>query len=327
MRIWLILGLTLLAVGTGSAVLAAQTSDDAAIAVLKQQNAMMAPNAGRAMMLSSARIGNRIIAVGDHGVVLLSDDKGTSFRQAKAVPTRVTLTDVYFVDGNEGWAAGHWGVVLHTADGGETWRLQRSDASVDQPLFAIHFTDKLHGLAAGLWSLLIRTEDGGKSWQKVPLPIPAGANKADKNLYDIISDGKDLIIIAAEQGWIYRSADRGLSWAAIATGGHASYWTGLMLDDASILVAGLTGKVARSLDSGRTWTLIESGSKNSSITSLVQVRDGSIWGVGLDGLVLVSRDRGSTYQVTQREDRLSMTCLLPTSPLIASSPTGFVRVQ
>lgn len=325
MRINLTYGLALLAVVVGTAY--AQDSGSATANELTQQDAMILPTANRAMMLASARLGTRIVAVGDHGVVLLSDDNGTSFRQATRVPTRTTLNDVHFVDHQEGWAAGHWGVVLHTVDGGETWTLQRRVTSVDQPLFAIYFSDKLHGLAAGLWSLLLATEDGGNSWNAVPLPIPAGASKADKNLYDIISDGRGLIIIAAEQGWIYRSPDGGKSWAAIATGSRASFWTGLVLDDRSILIAGLTGKIARSTDLGTTWTLIESGSKTSSITSLLQDSDGSIRGVGLEGLMLVSHDRGLTYQVTQREDRLSMTCLLPTSPFTASTPTGFVRLQ
>ena len=324
MRMCLISWLVMLAAIAGTA--HAQGSGGATLSELTQQDAMILPTAKRAMMLASVRLGKRIVAVGDHGVVLLSDDNGASFRQAKRVPTRATLNDVHFVDDREGWIAGHWGVVLHTVDGGETWTLQRRVTTVDQPLFAVYFSDKLHGLAAGLWSLLLATEDGGKSWNALPLPIPAGASKADKNLYDIISDGKGLIIIAAEQGWIYRSPDGGKTWAAIATGGRASYWTGLVLDDSSILIAGLTGKIARSTDSGKTWTLVESGSKTSSITSLLQDHDGSIWGVGLEGLVLVSHDRGLSYQVTQREDRLSMTCLLPTTPFIASTPTGFVPV-
>lgn len=294
---------------------------------LQQQEAMILPTADRAMMLASARIGGRIVAAGDHGVVLLSDDNGKHYRQARKVPTRATLNDVHFVNEKEGWIAGHWGVILHSSDGGETWALQRSVTTVDQPLFTVYFTDAKQGFAAGLWSLLLATQDGGATWTELHLPAPDGAKRADKNLYDIISDGNGLIIIAAEQGWVYRSPDGGKSWEAVSTGGKASYWTGLMLDDGSILVAGLTGKMARSTDSGKTWALIDIDNKISSITSLRQAADGSVVGVGLEGLVLVSRDHGLTYRVTQREDRLSLTSLLPTTPLTASTPSGIVRLQ
>lgn len=294
---------------------------------LHQQDAMVLPSADRAMMLASVRTGNRIVAVGDHGVVLISEGAGAEFRQARKVPTRATLNDVYFVDDKEGWAAGHWGVILHTTDRGETWERQRSDTSVDQPLFAVHFFDALHGLAAGLWSLLLSTEDGGKTWKSLQIPAPEGARKADKNLYAIVSDNRGLIIIAAEQGWVYRSTDGGNTWAAISTGAKASYWAGLILDDGSVLVTGLTGKIARSTDSGKSWVLVDSGSKASSITSLRQSPNGVITGVGLEGLQVVSRDRGLSFQARQRDDRLPMTNLLPTSPFIASTPTGFVQLR
>ncbi|MFX5476842.1 YCF48-related protein, partial [Acinetobacter baumannii] len=79
-----------------------------------------------------------------------------------------------FAGTEQGWAAGHGGVILHTADGGKTWALQRSDTSVDQPLFSIWFANANEGWAAGLWSLLLQTRDGGKSWQQVKLPTAPG---------------------------------------------------------------------------------------------------------------------------------------------------------
>ena len=47
-----------------------------AVAELKLQPAVATPAATKAMMLATARAGKRIVAVGDHGVVLLSDDDG-----------------------------------------------------------------------------------------------------------------------------------------------------------------------------------------------------------------------------------------------------------
>ena len=63
------------------------------------------------------------LAVGERGIVLLSDDSGMTWRQAR-VPVSVSLTAVQFVDAEQGWAVGHLGVVLHTEDGGETWHKQ-----------------------------------------------------------------------------------------------------------------------------------------------------------------------------------------------------------
>jgi len=107
---------------------------DAATPNLAAVPAMQIPHAGQAMLFGTARAGSRIVAVGDHGVVMLSDVGGRSHRQARSVPIDVTLSAVSFVDERKGWAVGHRGVVLHTTDGGETWSIQRVDENEDRPL-------------------------------------------------------------------------------------------------------------------------------------------------------------------------------------------------
>ena len=75
-------------------------------------------------VMAATLAGSRVVAVGDYGGVLLSDD-GKAFRQARVVPTRTVLTSVFFLDAQHGWAAGHDGTVIATVDGGETWRVLR----------------------------------------------------------------------------------------------------------------------------------------------------------------------------------------------------------
>jgi len=259
------------------------------------------------MMLAVARAGVRIVAVGDRGIVLLSDDGGGSHRQAQSVPLDATLTSVTFVDEKHGWAAGHWGVVLHTEDGGETWTQQRVDTQHDRPLFAIRFFDANHGVAVGLWSLVLVTADGGKSWQTVEMPIPEGAKRADLNLLGLFADDRGRLFAAGERGMVLRSDDRGLHWEYIATGYKGSFWTGLTTADGAILAAGLRGSMYRSADDGRSWTRIETHSK-SSITALARVGT-EIIGVALDGLVLHSADGGLSFKADVRSDRAALTAV------------------
>ncbi len=77
----------------------------------------------RSAMFSMARAGKRLVAAGERGQVIYSDDCAVHWRQA-AVPVGVTLTALQFVDDRLGWAVGHGGVVLVTRDGGATWRRQ-----------------------------------------------------------------------------------------------------------------------------------------------------------------------------------------------------------
>jgi photosystem II stability/assembly factor-like uncharacterized protein len=265
-------------------------------------------NPTHVMLLDAAHAGTRVVAVGEHGVVLLSDDGGRTFRQAKQVPAAATLSAVYFVDSRHGWAVGQWGVILVTIDGGENWTLQRSDTSVDQPLFSVYFKDANHGWAVGLWSLLLATDDGGRNWHVSRLPPPPGGGKADRNLFKFFADRSGTLFIAGEQGTVLRSRDAGATWEYRQTGNKGSLWTGTAAADGSIFVGGLLGHLYRSHDSGDTWTAIDSGS-SGSITDLVSEGD-KIFGVGLDGFVINGTTEAVHFTSKQRQDRAALTALV-----------------
>lgn len=280
----------------------------------------------RNQILAAAQAGGRVVAVGDRGIILLSDDQGATYRQAKQVPTRATLTSVSFVNDKTGWAVGHWGVILNTQDGGETWSLQRDDLAADQPLFAVWFKDARSGVAAGLFSLLLTTSDGGKTWSPVKLPSAAGNRPADVNLFSIFPDRQGNVLLAGEQGMVYRSTDGGNSWEAMPTGSKGTFWAGLVLDDGTIVVAGLRGNIYRSQDGGANWARIEASS-NSSVTSMAQLPNADLVLVGMDGLTLISKDRGATFTAQNRADQASLTAVVSNAsgvPLFFAQ-TGVVK--
>jgi photosystem II stability/assembly factor-like uncharacterized protein len=256
-------------------------------------------------LLGAARAGSRIVAVGDHGVVLLSDDNGKTFRQAQSVPVSATLTSVAFADHNTGWAVGHWGSILKTSDGGEHWVLQRTDVKTDQPLFSVYFRDAREGWAVGLWSLLLHTRDGGHTWTVIKLPHDE-KSKIDRNFYAIFGDRAGGLYVACEQGRIERSSDGGNTWTMIDTGYGGSFWTGVALSDGTLLVGGLRGTIYRSTDHGANWHPVKTN-YTSSITGLVENPDRSVSAIALDGVTLTSSDDGASFTGKQRLDRLGLT--------------------
>ncbi|MGC4240791.1 MAG: YCF48-related protein [Herbaspirillum sp.] len=247
------------------------------------------------MMLGATRAGSRIVAVGAYGYIILSDDGGASYRQADKVPVDTTLTSVSFAGAEQGWAAGHGGVILHTADGGKTWALQRSDTSVDQPLFSVWFANANEGWAAGLWSLLLHTRDGGKSWQQVKLPTAPGQQRGDLNLLHIFPGRDGALFVAAEQGVLYRSPDGGQHWEALATGSKASLWSGVVTASGAIIVGGLGGKLLRSEDGGQHWQVLASPT-SGSITAL-RSEGNQVMASSLSGSLLVSEDDGRQWRI------------------------------
>ena len=97
-------------------------------------------NAKDALITAMEISGNRIYAVGVHGIVIYSDDEGDSWTQAESVPYTNTITDISCPVVNLCWATGHDATILHSNDGGENWVIQYEDFDFDAPLLSIHLS-------------------------------------------------------------------------------------------------------------------------------------------------------------------------------------------
>lgn len=268
----------------------------------------------------------RLVAVGEQGIVLLSDDNGVHWRQAK-VPVSVALTSVRFTSATQGWAVGHGGVVLSTSDGGETWskRLDGSQAAQielaaaksaassqaatsqtqrvleeaerlvadgpDKPLLDVHFSDAERGIVVGAYGLAFETRDGGKTWQSLRSRID---NPGGRHLYSIQAAGQ-VLLIAGEQGVLYLSTDGGASFNVVKTPYNGSYFGSLVGADGVFLVYGLRGNVYRSVDRGASWQKVDVGMP-VTLTAGTRLQDKSLVLVDETGRVLRSRDGGQTFR-------------------------------
>ncbi|MFJ2334466.1 WD40/YVTN/BNR-like repeat-containing protein [Pseudomonas helleri] len=274
-----------LALGLLGVSLAAQAGD-ASVSDVLLRPALKVSAPERAVLIDITRAGNRLVAVGERGLILLSDDNGQHWRQAW-VPTSVSLTSVSFATAQQGWAAGHAGVVLHTADGGEHWTLQLDgkqaaqrvlDAvpagnqqqlkvaqrlvadGADKPWLAINFSNDREGTVVGAFGLILHTTDGGATWQSWVDRLP---NPAGNHLYAIAAQGPR-IYLAAEQGNLWTSADGGASFTRLNSPYDGSFFAVDLAPDGDVLVAGLKGNVWRSSDQGEHWQDV-SNPFNSSV--------------------------------------------------------------
>lgn len=267
--------------------------------------AVQASNATQATMLDAVWAGERLVAVGDHGVVLLSDDQGKHFRQAREVPVSTQLTGVSFVDAERGWAVGHWGAILATIDGGESWQIQRLSSSEDRPLFAVHFFNAREGVAVGLWSLLLTTEDGGQTWTEQSLPAPPGAKKADLNLMGLFANNHGTLYATAEHGQLLHTEDHGKNWSYLDTGYEGTLWSGAVLPDGSLLLGGQRGALLHGSAIAQDFKRVPTQSKGS-VTSIA-VAGSRVLAVGLDGLMVQSDDGGHSFRETHSTEGVSLT--------------------
>jgi len=275
---------------------------------LRAERAEVTNHAGAATMLDAKWAGERMVAVGDHGVVLLSDDEGQSFKQARVVPISTPLTSVSFADAKHGWAVGHWGAILVSSDGGESWQVQRLSVEEDRPLFGVHFFNARQGVAVGLWSLVLTTEDGGKTWVEQTVAAPPGARRADLNLMGLFADGHGGLYATAEQGQVLHTEDRGKNWRYLDTGYEGTLWAGAVLSDGSLLVGGQRGTLLHGSAGGGGFGRVPLNTK-SSITDIV-VSGSQVLAVGLDGLLVESSDGGQSFREQHSPEGISLTAAL-----------------
>ena len=273
----------------------------------------------RLLLTDVAREGARIIAVGDRGYIVYSDNDGESWQRAKTPPGLALLNSVYFSDANTVWAVGHDSVILKSTDQGKEWTQVYSSAKDQRPLMDVLFVDANHGFAVGAYGAFLETLDAGKTWtSRKAIPAAAKAKPAkaarggrnagmdleddadkspdeDKHLNAIIKLGQGRLFIAGEAGTMLLSNDNGKSWERVVSPYKGSYFGATLANDGGVLALGLRGNVFRAADTGlKTWTPVATNTK-ASMMSATKLADGAIVMSGLSGTLLVSRDNGKTF--------------------------------
>jgi len=259
------------------------------------EHAVQATLAERSLCLDVAAVDGALVVVGERGHILISQDGGESWRQAD-VPTRATLTGVYFQDRQLGWVVGHDSVILRTTDGGTSWERVHWAPEDEAPILDVWFSDAEDGLAIGAYGSFFRTSDGGVTWTFEAI------SEDDWHLHQIARSAGGRLYIAAEAGMAYRSDDGGATWAELSTPYEGSYFGVLPLEDDVVLLFGLRGHLFRSEDGGETWVEIETGTV-AMLNHGIRLADGTIVIAGLGGAVLVSSDGGRSFELRQQANR------------------------
>lgn len=281
--------------------------------------ARVRPLAVKGSCLDITLAGQRLVAVGERGHVLLSDDQGRQWRQAQAVPTRTTLTALHAVDAQTLWAVGHGGVMLRSTDAGEHWTLVFGKAEGSDVFLSIRVEADGRGLAVGGFGLALATRDGGASWKRQEL---VAGEVGERHLNRVFTAGASTWLIAAEGGQVLRSEDRGEHWLAVKTPYAGSLWSGAAVPG-GLLACGMRGNIVRSLDDGRSWTH-QAIAGAGSLTAIARRGDAVLAMVGVDGTLVTSLDGGATLASRQLEDRTTFTgaVFLPSGLLAVSSVAG-----
>ncbi|MBA1274589.1 WD40/YVTN/BNR-like repeat-containing protein [Stutzerimonas azotifigens] len=263
--------------------------------------------AANSLLLDITRVGQRLVAAGDRGHVLYSDDDGKSWQQAK-VPTRQMLTALYFVDDKKGWAVGHDALILATEDGGQTWTRQYEEREREAPLLDVWFENEQHGLAVGAYGALLETLDGGASWEDISDRMD---NEDSYHLNAITHIEGSGLFVVGEMGSMFRSPDMGETWETVDSPYQGSFFGVVGGSEPGVVVAfGLRGHLFHSVDFGDSWEQVSVADGGHGLEAGLAdgnlLPDGRMVIVGHAGAVLSSSDQGRTFTLYSRPDRRSL---------------------
>ncbi len=269
------------------------------------RSAIISDKAVSSLLIDVSRAGesSRLVAVGDRGHILYSDDNGNTWTQSK-VPTIQMLTSVHFATAKIGYAAGHDSIVLKTEDGGETWTRIYDDLSLEAPLLDIWFRDVNNGITLGAYGTILETTNAGKTWNDIRDRIE---NEEELHFNAISGDDEGNVFIIGEAGMIFHSGDFGKKWKTLE-GPYEGSLFGVTAGRGEVLIHGLRGNAFRSIDKGQNWKKIEANTPETLFGSVI-LNNGKNILVGNSG-VFVTGESGS-WKSINRKDRVTLSALAP----------------
>jgi len=163
-------------------------------------------------------VGNIMVDSIPQSAILKTNDAGTTWEISPDLIFNFPACgfhDIYFSDFDNGWIVGGCQtgeVILHTADGGDTWVTQYNNSSIN--FNSVYFIDNETGWAVGGsfvaypgFPSIVRTTNGGDTWQLATIPYYPNCSLSSIYFSDI------------DNGWavggiglILKSDDGGLNW-------------------------------------------------------------------------------------------------------------------
>jgi len=253
-----------------------------------EASAPMKPRASEVLALTSKGLildvintGKHLVAVGDRGAVIVSNN-GADWAQVQT-PVRSPLTAVAFADEMNGWAVGHDAVILATKDGGKTWAMQNFAPELEKPFLDVIALDTNNVLAFGAYGLLFKTTDGGTTWEELDAPA-IRADELHFNGATKLNNGS--VLAVGEQGMLGVSTDGGVSWTKTTSPYDGSYYGAVPFGDSGAVVFGLRGNAYKTSDVvAGPWTQIQTETV-ASFFGGTALPDGGVALVGLAGAVV-----------------------------------------
>ena len=204
------------------------------------------------------------------------------------------LLGVDFISKTLGWAVGENGTILHTRNGGVTWKAQSNPTHL---LYDVCLTAQNHAYVVGDRGAIMQSADGGANWKA-----------QDSRTAECFSATH---FVSHEQGWaaaeagvILHTIHGGEIWLPQESNTKQDLLTIFFVDKYYGWAAGSAGEIVHTNNGGMTWTPQKSGvSVNLFDIHFTSKNQG--WVVGLFGTLLFTLDGGENWHESSLSQHLS----------------------
>jgi len=260
-------------------------------------------NVSASMFVGIQKVGARLIAVGERGLIAYSDDSGKKWTQAE-VPVSSTLTSLYFTDEKNGWAVGHGGVILHSKNGGTTWEKQ-FDGNQANELILVQINQKLHSLKQAYEAadeseqedLLLEIEDAEYALSDAEFDAEMGAANPFLGVW---FENETHGYVVGAYGFFFATNNGGKNWEFIAgrMDNIDRYHLNAIqkIKGGALLIVGEAGALFSSNDMGETWETLYGPYQGSYFGIQNTKNQNEVLVYGLRGNVYKSTDDGQSWQ-------------------------------
>jgi len=288
-----------------------------AFAGTSPRSALELPLAKKAVFLDLVSNDQSVIAVGERGIILKSDDKGLTWAQVKS-PVDVTLTGIAFSSKKIGWIVGHESTILKTIDGGNSWEISRYQPEDERFYMSVNFMTADKGYVLGTDGELWSTEDGGNSWDLTVLSV----EEWYQNHLFAIEKVANTSLVVGERGGIFKKSIEEKDWQTVSSPYEGSFF-GVNKVGEDFLVFGMSGNLYRLNAHTLEWTKINTNTDQFLLESASIDATGGVLVVGRGGIILVVNENGQLTKTIQNKSRADYTAVtIQDKTVYLSSMTG-----
>jgi photosystem II stability/assembly factor-like uncharacterized protein len=182
------------------------------------------------------------------------------------------------------WAAGNEATILHSEDGGRTWKTQVHGTG---DLYSVNFPTPMSGWVTGGGGAIWHSEDGGETWS-----TQTSGTKKDLSMLSFIAP--QFVWVVGNEGSILHSDDSGKTWKAEVSGTIKDLVSLYFVTPQVGWVVGSEGLILHTEDGGATWKSEKSGTQEN-LGYVIFTTSKSGWVVGTGGTILHTEDGGRTW--------------------------------